>query len=94
MKNNICFALISFLFICHFSFAQEDVEKHPLLTDKFVFTGGLFLPNKDFRISVNGKAVDTDIDLGKRFDIEEYQRTFDVGFDWRFAKKWKLSKTN
>ena len=95
MKNNICFTLIAFLFISHFSFAQEDVEKHPLLTDKFVFTGGLFLPNKELRLSVNGEVLDSDFDgdinLGKRFDIEEYQRTFNVGFDWRFSRKWKLS---
>lgn len=91
MNNNICFTLIAFLFISHFSFAQEDVEKHPLLTDKFVFTGGLFIPNKELRLSVNGEAIDYDIDLDKRFDIKEYQRTFNVGFDWRFSRKWKLS---
>lgn len=91
MINNICFTLIAFLFICHFSFAQEDVEKHPLLTDKFVFTGGLFLPSKELRIGVNGQINDKDIDLGKNFDIKKYQRTYDIGFDWRFARKWKLS---
>lgn len=95
MKNNICYTLIAFLLISHFSFAQEAVEKHPLLTDKFVFTGGLFLPNKELTLSVNGNSnsgdIQGEIDLGDVFDFVQFQRTFDIGFDWRFAKKWKLS---
>ena len=91
MKSTHGILLIVFLFFSHFSFAQEDVVKHPLLTDRFVFTGGLFLPTKEVQISVNGKSIDHDIDLGKAFDIKKYQRTFNFGFDWRFAKKWKLS---
>ena len=83
--------LISFLFMSHFSFAQEDAEKHPLLTDKFVFTGGLFLPTKEVKLSVNGESIDNDIDLGKAFDIKHYQSTYNLGFDWRFSRKWKLS---
>jgi len=91
MKNNICFFLIAFLFISHFSFAQEDVEKHPLLTDKFVFSGGLFLPSKEVKFSVNGESIDNDNDFGKAFNITNYQSTYTLGFDWRFSKKWKLS---
>jgi len=91
MKNNICFTVIAFLFVSHFSFAQKDVEKHPLLTDKFVFSGGLFLPTKELKLSVNGASIDNDIDLGKAFDISSYQSTYNLGFDWRFSRKWKLS---
>lgn len=91
MKNHFKYLVFLAILISQFSFSQEEIEKHPLLTDKFVFTGGLFLPSKELKISVNGEAVDADINLGKRFDFEEYQRTFNVGFDWRFAKKWKLS---
>ena len=91
MKNNICFALIAFLFICHFSFAQEDVKKHPLLSDKFTFSGGLFLPSKEVNLSVNGASIENNIDLGEQFDITHYQSTYNLGFDWRFSKKWKLS---
>ena len=91
MKNNICFTLIAFLFVSHFSFAQEDAEKHRLLTDKFVFTGGLFLPTKEVKLGVNGEFIDNDIDLGEAFDIKNYQSTYDLGFEWRFSRKWKLS---
>ena len=91
MKNKICFTLFTFLFVIHFSFAQEDAEKHPLLTDKFVFSGGLFLPAKEVKLSVNGESIDNDNDLGKAFDIKHYHRTYNLGFDWRFSRKWKLS---
>ena len=91
MKNNICLTLIAYLFFSHFSFAQEDVEKHPLLTDKFVFSGGLFLPTKEVNLSVNGASIDNDFDLGQAFDINSYQSTYRFGFDWRFSRKWKLS---
>ena len=92
MKNISKYLVVIIILISQFTFSQEDeVEKHPLLTDKFTFTGGLFLPSKELRIGVNGEVIDSDIDLGKRFDIEEYQRTFNVGFDWRFSRKWTLS---
>ncbi len=91
MKTTYTSLLIVFLFFSHFSFGQEDVEKHPLLTDKFVFSGGLFFPNEQLKISVNGQAPDDEIDLGEAFNLKSYNLTFDIGFDWRFAKKWKLS---
>ena len=62
-----------------------------MLTDKFVFSGGLFLPTKEVKISINGKSIDNDIDLGKAFNIKRYQSTYNLGFNWRFSRKWKLS---
>ena len=96
------YLLFLIVLISQFSFSQEEVEKHPLLTDKFVFTGGLFFPNKTLKIGVEGnvtlpEGMDTpvnlpedDIDFGDNFDIKNYQTTLAVGFQWRFAKKWKL----
>jgi len=91
MKNRLKYLAFLVILISQFTFSQEEVEKHPLLTDRFVFTGGLFLPSKQATISVNGKSVDNDIDLGESFDLTQYQRTYNIGFDWRFAKKWKLT---
>jgi hypothetical protein len=83
--------IVFFVLISQISLSQEEVEKHPLLTDKFVFSGGLFFPTKEIKISVNGASIDNDIDLGKEFDIRSYQSTYNLGFDWRFSRKWKLS---
>ena len=103
MKNYFKHLLFLIVLISQVSFSQEEVEKHTLLTDKFVFTGGLFFPNKTFEIGVDGNITlpddgpdspvtlpEGDIDFGDNFDVKRYQATFAVGFQWRFAKKWKL----
>jgi len=90
MKNNLTYLLLLFVLIGQFSYSQEEVKKHPLLSDKFVFIGGVFFPDKSLKFSVNGKFIGDEIDLGKSFDIKNYQSTMDFGFQWRFANKWKL----
>ena len=90
MKNNSKYLLILFVLMGQFSFSQEEVKKHPLLTDKFVFTGGLFFPENSVKITVNGNVINEGIDFGKTFDIKNYQSTLNMGFQWRFKKRWKL----
>jgi hypothetical protein len=90
MKNHTTYLLFIFLLILQSAFSQEEVKKHPLLTDKFVFNGGLFFPANSIKLSVDGEAIDNEIDFGKSVDIKNYQGTFDLGFEWRFGKKWKL----
>jgi hypothetical protein len=90
MKNSSKYLVILFVLIDQFSFSQEEVKKHPILTDKFVFVGGVFFPDKSLRFSLNGKLIGDKIEFGKSFDIINYQSTMDLGFQWRFAKKWKL----
>lgn len=104
MKNSYKLLLVSLLLVSQFTFSQndEDVQKHPLLTDKFVFSGGFFFPNKSFDIAVNGDLNLPDgveppvtlpeegIDFDENFDINQFQFTYALGFQWRFAKKWKL----
>ena len=90
MKNSTKYLLILCVLIGQFSFSQEEAKKHPLLTDKFLFVGGVFFPSKTLQFSLNGKLIGENIDLGKSFDLNNYQSTMDLGFQWRFAKKWKL----
>jgi len=84
------YLLFLIVLISQFSFSQEDVEKHPILTDKFMFVGGLFFPDKSLSFGVDGKAEQREIDLGQSFDVKKYQTTMDLGFQWRFKEKWKL----
>ena len=90
MKNSSKYLLILCVLIGQLSFSQEKVKKHPVLTDKFLFVGGVFFPSKTLQFSLNGKLIGENIDLGKSFDLNNYQSTMDLGFQWRFAKKWKL----
>lgn len=90
MKKHYKYLLLSFVLIGQFSFSQEDEKKHPLLTDKFVFTGGVFFPDNKVTLGVDGDVLKSVTGFGKTFDIENNQRTADFGFQWRFAKRWKL----
>ncbi len=90
MKNHLKYLLVLVVLISQFSFSQEEEKKHPLLTDRFVFVGGAFFPSKTLEFSVNGESIDYDFDLGAAFDLDNYQSTLNLGFQWRFAKKWKL----
>ena len=91
MKNLFSFILILFLTSSSGLFSQETTEKHAILTDKFQFGIGFFYPSKSIDIGVDGSDPNDDIEFGKAFDFDNSQITFFLGFDWRFAKKWKLS---
>ena len=83
--------IVIFVLISQISLSQEEVEKHPLLTDKFTFTAGSFFPKKEIALTVDGQSVGDEINWGDTFDIKSFQSTFSLAFDWRFKKKWKLS---
>lgn len=84
--------LLFILFLCNqFLFSQDAVKKHPLLTDKFVFSGALFFPEKSVQFAVNNKEYESDLDISEKFGVDNYERTSDFYFGWRFAKKWKLN---
>ncbi len=87
----ICFIIIS----NHFAFAQEEKEneanKHPILTSKFQLGAGLFIPTQSLKFSLDAAANNQEIDFGKTFDFNNSAGRPQVAFDWRFAKKWKVS---
>lgn len=73
---------------------NDDYEKHPILKDRFNFGAGVFYPSKTFEIkaegSIQGDNPNDNFDFGAAFDLDNSEATFFGGFDWRFAKKWKL----
>ena len=82
----VCLLFSSTLFL-----AQEVVEKNPLLTDKFQFRIGTFIPSKTLDIEVDGTEPNFEFNFGKAFRLEDHQATLLIGFDWRFSKKWKVA---
>ena len=85
MKNKLKYLLVFVIFIGQFTFSQEEeVEKHPILTDKFLFNAGIFFPDKTLKLRVDGKSVGDEIDWGDNWDLKKYQSTFSIAFDWRF----------
>jgi len=91
MKKLISLLCFFILLSNQWAFSQEDNEKHPILTDKYQFAAGLFYPSKSIGISAEGNLPVDDIDFGTAFGLDDSETTLFLGFDWRFAKKWKLS---
>lgn len=71
--------------------AQEEVNKHPILTSKFQLGFGLYFPTQTVKFKVDGDSEDNGIQFDETFDFNNSQITPDVNFDWRFSKNWKLA---
>jgi len=71
-------------------FSQEE-EKHSILTDRFQFDIGIFIPSKTVKIGADGSSPGDKIDFGESFQFNDNEATLFLNFDWRFSKKWNLS---
>jgi len=90
MKNIFVFLLLAI--VCFkFTYSQEEIDKNPILTDRFHFDLGAYFPAKTIKIGADASSTDDQINLSESFDFNDNQITPYLRFDWRFAKKWKLS---
>jgi hypothetical protein len=92
MKKYILSFFILILF-AQFLFAQEESEKHPILTKRFQIEAGVYLPSKNIKIGVDGSTStpNDDINFNESFGLDDNEATLFLNLEWRFAKKWKLS---
>ncbi|MFD1293872.1 hypothetical protein ACFQ5N_08500 [Lutibacter holmesii] len=92
MKNIIVlFFLIGIAFPFHFYGQESTTEKHPILTSKFQLGIGVFIPTQKVKFGVNASSENNEINFGETFDFNNNNARPNTFFDWRFAKKWKLS---
>jgi hypothetical protein len=74
--------------------AQEQVPDssghHPFLSDRFHIDLGMFAPNKDINIRVDGSVPGEDIDLQDEVGASESESTFAIDFRWQFGRKWNF----
>ena len=71
--------------------AQTAEDYHPFLTDKFNIQLGVFWPDKNYTIQVDGSNPDEEIDFDEEFGLSDFEATFSANIRWRFGKKWSLS---
>jgi hypothetical protein len=73
-------------------YAQETSDVHPYMTEKFFLDLGVFFPDRELRVRVNGRVVGApqDIDFEDELKLKKSDETFDIEFGWRFGKKWSL----
>ena len=70
--------------------AQDGV--HPYLTDKFSLDLGVFFPERQVTMGIDGPIglPGEDIDFDKSFGIKKSEELFSLNFGWRFGEKWQL----
>ena len=82
--------LIFFLSFTPYTWAQEE-EKNPLLADEFYGEIGVYIPQKDVKLTASGESDDSDIDFSQTFNLDDNQVTPFLNLEWRWNKKWRLT---
>ncbi len=93
MKKPILLICLFILAVTHFTIAQTDTafSKNIILTSKFQIGVGLFIPTQKVKFGLNAASKNQEIEFGDSFDFNNNSLRPQFYFDWRFAKKWKLS---
>ena len=93
MKKFFAFLLFA-SFMGSSAFAQENRDLHPWLTDKFSVDFGVYFPDREVEIGVDGSLAidseDRDIDFDENFGLRKSDDLFALNFGWRFGEKWEL----
>lgn len=83
------FPIVFLLLTVTSSFTQTDSNKNPILTDKFLIRGALFVPLRSVEAGVKGDFATDEldvIDFDETFGLGGTQNTFNIDFIWRFSK--------
>jgi len=85
----VCFLLISGTNLLH---AQEQTDVHPYLTNTFFIDLGIYFPDRETRLGVDGSISgdNNDFEFDRVTGGKESDETFAMDFGWRFGKKWSL----
>lgn len=72
--------------------AQEAGGNHPYLSDRFSLDIGVFFPQREIELSLDGPIPTGtgDINFEEQFGLSKNDDLFALNFGWRFGKKWEL----
>lgn len=72
--------------------AQENDGLHPLLTEKVTIDVGIFFPERDVELSVDGTigGENAEFDFDSQLDLGSSESIFAAEVAWRFGEKWSL----
>ena len=92
-RVGILHTFLLLLIISQYSYAQtnDSFKAHPIMTDKFEISFGIFFPEETFKLKINGDTPGDEIDFNSQFDHKNAFATYFFNFGWHFAKRWKLS---
>ena len=63
-----------------------NIDKHPLLSDRYAVKLGFFVNLKSVSLNVNGNLPRDPIDFGQTLGLSRQENTLDLNFAWRFQK--------
>lgn len=71
--------------------AQED-DRHPMLTSKYSINIGVYFPDREFKVGVDGAvgSLERDIDISEQLRLSSSETTQAYEIGWRFSEKWML----
>lgn len=77
-------------------FSQDDGDKNPVLTERFLIGAGVYFPSQNVDLGVSGTTdLDEeeieDIDFDETLGLSGGKTTFNLDFRWRFSKSKKWS---
>jgi hypothetical protein len=72
--------------------AQDQTLVHPYLTEKFFIDLGIYFPERETRLGVDGviAGINEDWEFDQATGSKDRDETFSMDFGWRFGKKWSL----
>lgn len=75
------------------AFAADKGEAHAYLTEKFFVDVGIYFPERQLRISVDGTnpAGNDDIDFDDELNLKKSDQTGALNIGWRMGEHWKLA---
>lgn len=69
---------------------QSDIDRHPLLTEKFSASIGAYVFDKSIQLRVDGQSPGEEIDFDERLNLKSDEASISLNFRWRFGEKWSL----
>jgi hypothetical protein len=70
--------------------AQEPVQYHPYLSDRFQLAIGVFARNQRFKFGADGLLPEEEIDFNKAIGLDEDDAGGSYTFRWDFGEKWSF----
>ena len=71
--------------------AQWESDRHPKLTDRFLFSAGAFVPEKNLKFRIDGNLPSIDIEFDEGLGLSSEETTGSGELRWRFGEKWSVS---
>jgi len=92
-KYRLAVAAALTLFLVPFTACFAQADSHPWLSSKFTVDAGVFFPDSDFELTVEGSIPiegEDPIDFGRTFGSSADSKAGSLQFTWRFGEKWSL----